>query len=103
MLTRLFDDDPLTGTREIFHGDEDGNVTIETQQDITDIVELNKALMNDPVQWGEGARVAQLPMSIYFDLKRKGIIDEDDPKGTRLRRWLNDRDNQVFRTRPGKL
>jgi hypothetical protein len=36
---------------------------------------------------------------VYYELKRQGIAD--DPKA--LKKWLNDRDNQVFRTRAGTL
>jgi len=41
--------------------------------------------------------VASIPLSIYYDLKRQGIVD--DP--VRLKRWLNDSDNKYFRTRGG--
>jgi hypothetical protein len=34
-----------------------------------------------------------------MDLKQKGIVN--DPK--RLRKWLNDRDNALFRTKLGRV
>jgi hypothetical protein len=36
---------------------------------------------------------------VYYDLKRRGIAD--DPAA--LKKWLNDGDNRVFRTREGTL
>jgi hypothetical protein len=38
-------------------------------------------------------------VNVYYDLKRRGIID--DPAA--FRAWMNDPDNRVFRTRPGRV
>jgi hypothetical protein len=47
-LKRLFDYDPETGIREIFHFDPmTGDVHIETQQDVEPLLDRNKALQND--------------------------------------------------------
>jgi hypothetical protein len=43
--------------------------------------------------------VASIPLSVYYELKRQGIAD--DPKA--LRKWLNQSENQAFRTREGTL
>jgi len=45
------------------------------------------------------ARVASIPLNVYYDLKRRGIAD--DPKA--MKKWLNDPDNRVFRTREGTV
>jgi hypothetical protein len=50
-------------------------------------------------KWGDMSRVASIPLSVYYDLKRRGIAD--DPVA--LRKWLNDGDNRVFRTREGTV
>ena len=96
--TRLFEHDPLTKTTRWFHYDHNtGDVTIESQFDVTDVVELNKELARvNTGRYGDGwHRVASLPLSIWYDLKRRGIID--DPNA--LRKWLNDPDNRFFRTK----
>lgn len=104
MHTRLFDEDPIGGRRRLFHFDhETGQATIETQQEVEEIVEASKALhryhdertpfKHDMVQ------VASIPMSLWGELERQGIAQDQE----RLRKWLNDRDNQVFRTRPGRV
>jgi hypothetical protein len=44
-------------------------------------------------------KVASIPMTLFYDLKKQGIID--DP--ARLKAWLNNPDNRFFRTRPGRV
>lgn len=107
---RLFDHDPLTGVTEYFVFDEDtGGFTIETQQDVEPLVEINKALYNDTGDYrrfgGELHRIASLPNVIVMELSKQGILT---PAGRilddkRFRRWLNDPDNRLFRTRPGRV
>jgi hypothetical protein len=98
----LFDEDPIAGVRRIFHPSADGETfTIETQQDVSDLIDLNKAKFNqfdERTPWrGDLHQVGSIPMSLYFDLKKKGILDDQKA----LRKWWNDRDNAAFRTRPG--
>lgn len=104
MHTRLFDDDPIAGTRQLFHwDDETQSFTIETQQDVGAIVEGGKAqyrTMDERTPWkGDMHHVARIPMTVYAELVQRGITR--DPAA--MKRWLNDRDNQVFRTRPGRV
>jgi len=100
-LKRMLSYDPVLGIKRTFHWDDTTDeFLIQTQQDTTDIVEANKAAYNDaPDRWGEFTRVASIPISLYFDLKKKGIAD--DPEA--MKRWLNDPDQRFFRTRPGRL
>jgi hypothetical protein len=101
MERRFFERDPLTGAERYFLYDHsDDSFTIEQVEDVEDLVEQNKALANeDTGSFDEFHRVASIPMSIYFELKEKGILDDQ----AALRRWLNDRDNRVFRTRHGRV
>jgi hypothetical protein len=96
-----FSYDPVLGIKRTFHGSEDGNTfVIQTTQETEDIVESNNTAFNNaPERWGEFTRVASIPISIYYDLKKKGIADDD----TAMKRWLNDPDQRFFRTRPGRL
>jgi hypothetical protein len=102
MDSRLFDDDPITGTRRIFHYD-DGRVTLETRQDVEDLVEYTKAVNNlhdERTPWkGDLHRVASIPMNVFMELQKKGIVDDEKA----FKEWLNDRDYRVFRTRPGRV
>jgi hypothetical protein len=101
-MKALFDADPITKTKRIFHYDHtDDSFTIETLQDVEEIAELNKASFNraDPRWKGDFHRVASIPMPIFMQLQMQGIAD--DPVA--FKRWLNDSDQRVFRTRPGRV
>lgn len=103
----LLDRDPLTGITEWYVPDEATNTfTIQTTQDVTDIVEANKNAFNQFSSardgWGDkighSTHAATIPVNIYYDLvKRFGR----DPQA--WKRWLNDPDNAAFRTRPGTV
>ena len=103
MRTKLFDRDAALGMTQYFHYDDDKDeFTIETRQDVSSLVELNKSKFNqidEKARWGELSQVASIPLNIYYDLKKKGILDDKK----KLRAWLNDSDNRAFRTRPGQV
>lgn len=108
MERRLLSMDPQTGITRWFHYDHTNDTfTIETEQRVDDIVDRTKSSFNstdERARWGDGQMVASIPLSIYYDLKRQGIIDpEGDPSGKKLAKWLNDADNRAFRTRPGRV
>jgi hypothetical protein len=94
------------GKESNFH-DVDGGYVIETKQDITGILESNKAQFNaidEKAKWGEWTKVASLPNVVVDDLNKQGImrgfavLDEK-----RFRSFLNNPDNRFFRTRPGQV
>ena len=101
--TRIIHQNAETGITQFWHEHENGDVTLQTQQDITQIAAANRELYNqvdEKAGWkGDMHRVASIPISVYYDLKAKGIVD--DPVA--MKRWLNDPENQVFRTRPGRV
>lgn len=102
--TRLFSDDPETGIRRLFHfEDETEHVTIQTQQDIEPILEMNQYLrrqVDERANWkGDLHWVGQIPPTVYYDLKQRGILDDQKA----FRKWLNDPDNICFRMRPGRV
>ena len=104
MYSKLFDIDPVTGVKKMWHydGDKDEAI-IETVVDATDVIEENKAAFNqidEKAGWkGDMHKVASIPMALFYDLKKQGIIDDQ----ARLKAWLNDPDNRFFRTRPGRV
>jgi hypothetical protein len=101
-MTRDFDSDPVFGIRRLFHYDADSRTfTIETQQDVQDIVEWNRAEYNEYTspKFGTMRKVASIPLPLYYELKRRGIIDDE----AALKRWLNDPDNRFLRTAPGVI
>ena len=104
MDKKLLSNDPFTGVSKTFHADDNGNsFVIETgmaQPVLEQIIENNKTNYNDASgSWGNGKIVASIPIHIYWDLKKKGIADDQ----AAMKRWLNDPDNRYFRTRPGTI
>ena len=82
--------------------DGEGNLTLHTQQDVTDLVDQNRMLYNSTeksTKWGEMNRVASIPLSIYYTPEFQKI--SKDPVA--LKRWLNDPANEAFRTRKGRI
>jgi hypothetical protein len=80
----------------------DDKITIATSQDVTKIVKANKRARNEidkHQKHGEWSKVASIPLTVYYDLKRRGIAD--DPAA--MKRWLNDSDNRAFRTRDARI
>lgn len=104
---RILDDGKESGMVETFFFDPtDNSFTIETSQDVTPYLDVAHALdTSAPARWGEWSHVAIIPNVILTQLIRQGILGpggaiQDDQ---RFRAWLNDRDNQAFRTRPGTV
>jgi hypothetical protein len=82
--------------------DTDDTFTIETYQDVSALVEYNKKNFNQVGsldRWGEGKIVARIPLTLYYQLKREGKLDDQ----AYMSRWLNSPDNRFFRTRPGRV
>jgi len=93
---------PSGVTDEVWTDDIDGKLHFKSEQDVTEIVERNKALYNDAGErprWGSGRVVASIPMAVYADLQRQGILNDQKA----LHKWLMDPDNRAFRTMPGDL
>jgi hypothetical protein len=99
-----------TETSFIDNGDQ---LIIEQKQDISAIIEHNKALYNQSMDrkgWdGNNAispqnKVASIPLVVFAELEKQGItrgfqvLDMD-----RFKAFLNNPDNQVFRTRMGRV
>lgn len=92
------------------HATDDGGLVIETAQDVSGIIESNKRQFNafdERARWSDdllGNKVASIPLTVIDDLNQKGImrgfhiLDEK-----RFKDFLNDPDNRVFRTRPGRI
>lgn len=95
------DDSKGSGIITKFHYDADKDeAIIEKTQDVSSIIEANKAEFNAaPERWGEFTKVGSIPLSVYYELERTGILHDQKA----LAKWLNDPDNRAFRTRPGTI
>lgn len=104
---RVFDVDPLSGVTEYFHYDpETDGFTIEYEQDVEPILEMSKAMYNGaPLRWGEFTHVKHIPKVFMIELAKQGIITSGGNilDEARFRKWLNERDTNWLRTRPGQV
>lgn len=90
------------------HADGDGGIVIETKQDVTEIIEANKAQLDfDKARTGhlnELHHVARIPFTVIDVLNQQGIMkgfNVVDEVG--FAKWLNDPDNAVWKTYRGSL
>lgn len=110
---RLFDRNEVFGiTRHSYYDSDNDTFTIETVQDVEAVLEDNKRRYNsvdERARWNDGLhKVATIPLAVLEGLIQKGVyapgktnVYKDN--GVRFRRFLNDRDNRFFRTRPGRI
>lgn len=99
----ILDADAVSGQFSTFEYDagEDAYV-IRHGQTLDKLIDANKADYNDDKKRmtdGLGQKVASIPLHIYFELRKQGIVQ--DRKA--FKRWLNDPDNLYFRTAPGRI
>ena len=90
------------------HADGDGGIISETKQDVTEIIEANKAQLEfDKERKGhlnELHHVARIPFTVIDVLNQRGIM-----KGFKVvdevgfARWLNDPENAVWKTYRGTV
>ena len=102
----------VDGEVRTIHSDGEGGIIIHSQTDLTDFAEYTKAQYNaNPGKTGWSGepldpknKIATLPLAIINDLNAKGIMRGFhilDPKA--MKKWLNDPENRVFRTRGGEV
>lgn len=103
---RLFDEDPLAGTRTLFvPTDDKGSFQLVTQQDHEPIMQdaRDERNMHNSKAWhkwkGDMHKVATIPLPVLMELYRIGIAHDQKE----FAKWLDDPDNAVFRTKPGSL
>ena len=110
MNPRLLHVNPMTGVQQVFHFDEAGDAfTIETRQDAAPVIEatrIERVETDRHTRYGDGLqKVASIPLTVFADLAKRGVVSPGgavlDPAA--FRRFLNDPDNRVFRTREGRV
>jgi hypothetical protein len=96
------------GFKKTYYADGEGGLVIETTQDVTPIIEANKAQYNatdERKRWGDGwERVGSIPLTMIQKLNEMGIckgfaiVDQK-----KMKAFLNDPENRYLRTRPGRV
>lgn len=106
---RVLSCDPALRVLQRFRYDHtDDTFVVEKVQDVEDILEYNKtsyAYHNHKAnrQWYSDSlhKVASIPQVVIDHYRARGIDLMTDDEA--LRRFLNDPDNRLFRTRPGRV
>lgn len=95
----ILEQDPFTQQTQYFVWDDDNDTFhIEYEQNCDDLLAFNRHLYDHAEGgFGDMKKVGTIPMNLYYDLKQKGILDDQKA----FKKWLNDRDNRYFRTFPG--
>jgi hypothetical protein len=104
VVKRLLEHNPFSGQTLIEYIDRASEeIVLVAKQDVSHHVEATKAMFNGTDERapfrGDMVRVASIPAVVMDQLFRDGIAQ--DPE--RFKAWLNDPDNRVFRTRPGRV
>ena len=104
-LNKAINDTPFRNS--VIHN-VDNNVIIETRQDVTVIIEDNnnqRKYTDKRTRWGDDLfdnKIASIPLTVFDELNKRGIVrgfHVIDQKA--FKKFLNDPDNRVFRTREG--
>jgi len=108
MAKRLISQNKERGVETWMHDNSEGGFTIEQKQHVAHVLETNRAKANE---WQRGQligntqrhwqQVAEIPSSIYLELRQKFGDPKDNPKA--WRKWLNDYNNRYFRTSGGNI
>lgn len=101
-MKRLLTSDPLTGIETWFHKDGAG-FQLERTQDVSAILEQNKAMQNDGSGgWSKSRefRHAAVVPDVILEMwaKEAGLQMNDKAFGEVVKRKLNDPDNRFMRT-----
>lgn len=104
-MRRLFDVDPISRRKTIFHYEDNGSeskdkIIFETVADVQPIIDYNTFAQNENTgRFGDISHVARVPKDIWLELERTGIAYDDKA----LDKWLDDADNRKLRTKLGRL
>jgi hypothetical protein len=93
-------DDPLTRRRTEVETDAEAGLVFVHSQDTRPVVESAKALAAsfDPHVRRDTVHVARIPMVIWNHLQKLGITKDEKA----FNKWLDERDNRVFRVDDGR-
>ena len=99
---------PAEGTYGLMSEDADGNrVVCNIVLDVAPNLDANVEAYNSNLnrRWGDGQRIASIPMAIRFDKTALNGLGQAMEEGDRkhVRKVLNDPDYRKFRTFPGRL
>lgn len=104
MEKTLFSANAFTGAIKYayLNPDNEDQFIIETHHtpQVYDLLAENAELRKmDDGKWGDWALAARVPMTVYFELVASGKIYD----AAYMKKWLNNPDNRMFRTKNGEV
>jgi len=83
--------------REVWYHFEGEELILNTRQSVEPILKVNQAFYNETYgeRWGEGKRVASVPINFFWDKLHEAVMNKDDAY---IRKFLNNSDHKKFRT-----
>jgi hypothetical protein len=104
MARRLFSHDPISKITTWWNdNDENDEIILHKEQDITELLEGNKleydTYSGPSHKWGDWAQVARLPITLYNELRQSGKLFDK----AYMTRMLNSTEWRMYRTRPGRV
>ena len=99
--------DPQTKILEKhYYNPDTGEQALETTGDVTEIAESAKARFNmvdERARWRDGYNhVAQVPLQVIDQVRRDTGVNLLTDRAA-MKEYLNNSDNRVWRTRPGRI
>lgn len=101
---RLLDFDPLTGKRT-YIAEEDGKVYVQRVEDVSAVIEANKRQFNDAPSLNRTfVEIGNIPGTVLHRWCREDGINYLAKENLKLLvRKLEERDNRLFKTHPGRF
>lgn len=106
-MKKLFSVDTQVGRHTVAHTGSNGELILETKQDISGIIEANKRDFNQVTsvdRWQDLTHIARIPYTVVDDLNKMGIMRGfavvDEPA---FAAFLNNPENRYLRVRPGNV
>ena len=90
--TIMVDGDPATIMKTEFIGDE-----------LVQTVNTHEFNDSDGKRWGDGKKVARIPMNVLFDPRHQLVEKFKEGDRDHLKWWLNHDDNRAWRTFKGRI
>lgn len=80
----------------------DGSTIVRTDTPVDPLLNMNaqERAFNEGKRWGDGKKVASIPMAIWQRELADAVLQHDDKY---VSKWLNDADHKSFRTFGGTV
>lgn len=89
----------------VHHIDEKHSVMKTEYLHIDALLEKNRVMreLNDGQKWGDNPLVASIPLNVLFSSKNQIMEKQREGDRDHLKWWLNREENQIYRTKRGRV